>query len=275
MKIAVLQMPTLSMSGSRIDYYLKIAADNGAKIALLGEYVCNSFFTELIKMPPSMIKEQSKHKISLFTDLSKKYNLNIIAPIVQVKSKKIYKMIAKFGPKSVKFWEQNFLINYSHWDEEKFFANHCKKENEENLKKIKNIELPTFWLDGVKFGVICGFEAHFDATWQYFMKKNVDCILMPTASTFDSNERWNELLKIRAWTNLLFIIRANRIGKAEFDDKNYEFYGESMLISPFGEILNSLKKNEGIMIAEISKTELKNAQKLWKFREILNKKGLI
>ena len=29
------------------------------------------------------------------------------------------------------------------------------------------------------------------------------------------------------------------------------------------------------MIAEISKTELKNAQKLWKFREILNKKGLI
>ena len=107
------------------------------------------------------------------------------------------------------------------------------------------------------------------------MKKNIDCILMPTASTFDSNERWNELLKIRAWTNLLFIIRANRIGKAKFDDKNYEFYGESMLISPFGEISNSLKKNEGIMIAEISKTELKNAQKLWKFREILNKKGLI
>ena len=61
-KIAALQFPTLALSESRLDYYLKASKDSGANLVVLGEYVLNSFFTELLAMPKSMIKEQSEAK---------------------------------------------------------------------------------------------------------------------------------------------------------------------------------------------------------------------
>ncbi|MBO7369803.1 MAG: carbon-nitrogen hydrolase family protein [Campylobacter sp.] len=270
-KVCVLQLPTLSMNESRIDYYMKIAKDNDAKIVLLGEYVLNSFFTELKKMPKPMIKEQSDHKKTLFANLAKKYDLTIIAPIVLLKNGGYAKSVAKFSPSSTKYFDQNILINYAHWDEDGFFI------NSKNAKKEQNDEIsfPIFSDNGVKYGILFGFEAHFDAAWAYFMKKKVDCVLLPCASTFDSNERWEELLKIRSWLNSVFIIRANRIGKAKFGKENCDFYGRSAVFSPLGEIVNSLKDEEGVLLSEISKKELSFAKNLWKFRDISAKKGLI
>lgn len=43
-KIAALQFPTLALSESRLDYYLKASKDNGVNLVVLGEYVINSFF---------------------------------------------------------------------------------------------------------------------------------------------------------------------------------------------------------------------------------------
>ena len=100
--LCALQLGTLPLSDSRIDYYLKLAKDNGAKIVLLGEYVLNTFFTELIKMPGSMIKEQSEQKRTALQAMAAKYELIIIAPIILVRGKDYIKAIARFSPNSVK-----------------------------------------------------------------------------------------------------------------------------------------------------------------------------
>jgi predicted amidohydrolase len=101
----------------------------------------------------------------------------------------------------VAYYDQQFLINYKHWNEEKFFDN-----------EIGEFTLPSFSIDGVKFGVINGFELHFDVAFAQVMKKGVDVILSPSASTFDSSARWIELLKMRAFTNSVYILRSNRVG---------------------------------------------------------------
>ena len=95
---------------------------------------------------------------------------------------------------------------------------------------------------------------------------------MPTAGTFDSNQRWEEILKAKAFTNLVYVLRANRIGKAKFDKKVCEFYGKSFAITPNGIISSKLNEEEGILLFELSKNELKTQRKFWKFREILAKK---
>lgn len=263
-KICIIQLPTLSMSEGRIDYYMRIVKESGASLVLLGEYVLNSFFTELIKMPKSLINEQILHKKELFTKLAKKYNTTIIAPFITKKGKGFVKGIAKFSPNSYRYWEQNFLINYSHWNEESFFLNNNKKLN-----------LPVFNHGKFKFGVLMGFEIHFDICWQYLLKRNVDAVLVPTAATFDSNSRWEEILKTRAFTNLVYVLRANRIGKAKFDKEIYEFYGKSFAITPGGVISSTLNKEEGILLFELSKDELKTERKFWKFREILSNKTFL
>ena len=95
--VCVLQLPTLSMSENRIDYYMKVAKDNGARIVLLGEYELNSFFSELKKMPRSIACEQSEHKQELMARLAAKYDLHIVAPIIRAASGAILRQAGIFG----------------------------------------------------------------------------------------------------------------------------------------------------------------------------------
>ena len=254
-RVAALQLHTLAMSDSRIDHYLNLAAKDGASVVVLGEYVINSFFNEIIKMPKSMIKEQSEHKKTSLSAMANRYNLTIIAPLLQIKGKECKKVIAKFSPQSTKYEEQNILIDYPHWNEAKFYS---KKES---------FGIMSFSVDKIKFGVIFGFEAHFDRIWTEIVAKKIDCVLLPSACTLNSSNRWNELLKIRALTNNLYIVRVNRLGKAKFDDIESEFYGQTMLINPHGEIENSLDSNEGMLMCDIDKKLILQARSIWKFRQ--------
>ena len=192
-KVAILQLPTLSMSGARIDYYLKIAKQSGATLVLLGEYVLNSFFVELAKMPNSMINEQISHKFELMKELSKKYDMVIVSPFINQNEDGYIKGIAKFEHGEFEFWEQNFLMSYEHWNEKEFFKN-SKKE----------LEIATFEHNGFKFGAMNGFDMHFDKCWVKMFESGVDAVLVPTASTFESKFRWEVMLKTRAFTNLVY-----------------------------------------------------------------------
>jgi len=368
------------MSENRIDYYMKVAKDNGARIVLLGEYELNSFFSELKKMPRSIACEQSEHKQELMARLAAKYDLHIVAPIIRAASGAILrqagifggensvslkgeqgfkdelnsksdlnsndgsnskgalnsaseqnckggsnscgakslnfktansadglnlsasipsnsnasnlkaesqkdaseeeifcasenepiwvKSCAKFSPSEVKFYDQNILMDYPHWNEEGFFANR-------KSRKIGKISPMIFSEGGVKFGVCFGYEAHFDVFWRYFMQKNVGCVLVPCASTFESGGRWRELLKMRAFTNSLYVIRANRIGEAKFGESEFKFYGESFVVTPGGEIANELKNEEGVLMCEVDADEIAAARGLWKFRKNLVSRGLL
>ena len=224
-------------------------------MVVLGEYVINSFFNEIVKMPKSMIKEQSEHKKTSLSAMANRYNLTIIAPLLQIKGKECKKVIAKFSPQSTKYEEQNILIDYPHWNEAKFYS---KKES---------FGIMSFSVDKIKFGVIFGFEAHFDRIWTEIVAKKIDCVLLPSACTLNSSNRWNELLKMRALTNNLYIVRVNRLGKAKFDDIESEFYGQTMLINPHGEIENSLDSNEGMLMCDIDKKLILQARSIWKFRQ--------
>lgn len=258
-KICALQLGTLSISDSRLEYYLSLANEHGVKIVVLGEYVVNSFFNELTKMPKSAIKAQSEQKKKSLSEFAKKYNLTIIAPVVISKGKDLLKVVIKFTPTTKKSKTQNILMPYSHWNENAFFQND------------QNIDIMSFSQDGFKFGVIFGFEAHFDTFWQEIRNKKLDCVLIPTACALNSQKRWVELLKMRAFTNNVFVLRINRLGKTKFDKVETEFYGQSFLAGPNGNIINFLDEKEGMLICDIDKKMLSNARSTWKFRDIQSK----
>ncbi len=248
-KIAALQFPTLALSESRLDYYLKASKDSGANLVVLGEYVINSFFTELLAMPKSMIKEQSQTKKESLIRLAKKYEIEIIAPFVSVENKGFKKLCLKVSPNSVKSYEQQILMPYNHWNEKAFFNNKCEQ-----------YKLFSFSYAGFKCALIFGFETHFDGFWKMIMQKKIDLVIIPSACTFESKQRWEELLKIRAFLNSTSILRVNRIGKLKED---WNFYGDTMFINAFGEIEERLGSEEEMLIVEPKKSD--EARKLWAF----------
>lgn len=262
MRAAILQIPSVGLSTAKFDYYLRIAKSKQCKVVVLGEYLLNRFFKELENTPVAMIKEQSDHHIKMLKALAKEYGLTIIAPLVIVKKKQPYKTIVKFSPTSTSYYYQQILINYKHWNEEKFFAN-----------EITELKVPmTFSVDGFKFAVMAGFELHFDAFWQQVMANNVDAVLLPTVSTFESHERWRELIKMRAFVNSCYIIRANRIGEYVEGDLSWNFYGDSLVVNPEGQIENHLGNQEELLMIDLEKKSVKEARKSWGFKEALQKR---
>lgn len=264
MRCAVLQLSAQGMSSTKLYNYIRVANSKGVKVLLLGEYVLNPFFKELENMSVSMIKEQAEHQSKVLRELSSTYNMTIVVPLVIVKKQQVYKTVAKFAPSSTAYYQQQLLINYTHWNEEKFFAN-----------DIKHIQTPMiFKVDGFKFAIISGFELHFDELWTQISAKNVDAVLLPSVSTFDSYDRWKSLILSRAFTHNCYILRANRIGEYKDKEFTWKFYGDSILASANGELLTHLGNKEELMIVDMSHTEVIQARRSWGFKEMIKKREL-
>jgi nitrilase len=262
MRAAVLQLPSIGMSSTKLYHFIRIAHKKGVKLLLLGEYMLNPFFKELASTPVSMLQEQSEHQLGVLKELCKTYAITIVAPIVQVRHQKLYKAIVKVAPNSIAYYHQQILINYRHWNEEKFFDN-----------AVEPLKSPLiFNIDGFKFAVMGGFELHFDDLWYYASLKNVDCVLLPTASTFESHQRWQELIKSRAFTHNCYVLRANRIGDYAEEGNTWHFYGDSLLASPDGQIEAHLGNTEELMIVDLDHDAVKEARRSWGFKEALRKR---
>ncbi|PHS38501.1 MAG: carbon-nitrogen hydrolase family protein [Sulfurovum sp.] len=257
--VAALQLPTLGMNATRLEYYLKQAKQRDAEVMLLGEYVLNHFFKEFATMAPNMVKEQSRKHIELLKSLAKRYDIIFITPIILTKKDGYHKTIAKITAKSASYYEQQILLPYEHWNEKKFFAN-----------PVSALRSPmTFTLKGFKIMVMAGFELHFDPFWEYVTQKKIDLVLLPTASTFGSHNRWREIIKTKAFLHGCYILRANRLGEYSDDEVKWKFYGDTMLVSPEGEVEMMLEDKESMLIEVIDKKEVLEHRKAWGFEKEL------
>ncbi len=266
MNVAALQTSSLALGLNRLEYYLKIAKTKDVKLLALPEYALNQFFLELCQTPIGMIKQQSATQLDALKELSKRFGIVLVAPIVRIVKDRVFKSIAIVKEEKITYYDQQILINYPHWNEEKFFYN-----------EIAPLETPAiFRFEGLKVGVLGGFEAHFDFFWQEFMRKDVDLVVVPTAAAFGSNERWQALLKTHAFCNNCYILRVNRIGEIEDKEKTtWRFYGESFLADSDGKIAIELGDGEELLIASVEKDHIKQSKKLWKFRAALKKRGMV
>ncbi len=263
--IAALQLPTLGMQATKLDFYLRNAHTRGVKLVLLGEYVLNHFFKELPNIPIKMVKKQSDKHIELLKKFAIQYQMVFIAPLIIIKKDQYIKTIVKITAKSIAYYEQQILMPYKHWDEKRMFAN-----------KIKKLQSPlSFKVMGFRIMVMGGFELHFDFFWEEVTRKKIDLVLLPTASTFGSHNRWREIIKTKAFLHGCYILRANRLGELYEEGVKWKFYGDSMLVEPSGEIYMMLEDKESMLIETISKSVIKEHKQSWKFEEELRLRSSI
>jgi len=260
--VAALQLPTLGMNATRLEYYLKQAKQRDADVMLLGEYVLNHFFKEFATMAPNMVKTQSIQHLELLKSLALKYDMIFIAPIIVTKKDGYHKTIAKVSSKNIRYYEQQILLPYAHWNEKKFFAN--------KVSPLK--DAMSFSIKGFKIMVMAGFELHFDPFWQQVTHKKIDLVLLPTASTFGSHNRWREIIKTKAFLHGCFILRANRLGEYSDDEVQWKFYGDTMLVSPSGEVEMMLEDKESMLVEIIDKAEVIEHRKAWAFEKELKQR---
>ncbi|PZT49137.1 carbon-nitrogen hydrolase family protein [Helicobacter valdiviensis] len=258
MKVGALQLGE-NKTQSELNAYLKAAYDQKVKVVVLGEYLLGDFFKNIENKDKKKFLNEIKSQHTMLLELSCKFPMTLVAPMIEGVGNKIYKSMAIINKGKALFYRSQRLMPYEHWNEAGFFDNTLPK----------NIKMPpVFKVGNLKFSVLFGYELHFDEFWLKFKQNQIDCVLLPSASTFDSSLRWRSIIKMRAFLNSCYILRANRIGQYE-DVENkttWNFYGDSLLVNPAGEVMDCLGDREELLIAEIDKKQLDLLKECWKFR---------
>ena len=95
---------------------------------------------------------------------------------------------------------------------------------------------------------IC-YDMRFPELYREFFKLGVEIVTVPAAFTAVTGEaHWESLLRARAIENQCYVVAAAQGGR---HNEKRETWGHSMIIDPWGNVLDCLEKGEGIALAAI------------------------
>jgi nitrilase len=98
-------------------------------------------------------------------------------------------------------------------------------------------------------GMSVCYDLRFPELYRTMLKNDVNIITVPSAFTATTGvAHWKSLLRARAIENLCYVIASNQGGR-HINDR--ETWGHSMIIDPWGEILDCVEKGPGFAIADI------------------------
>lgn len=139
----------------------------------------------------------------------------------------------------------------------------------ETKRYVPGDKVTTFSHQDWNIGLSTCFDLRFPSFYEKLCEcKPLDVITVPSGFLERTGKyHWEPLLKARAIENQCYIIASNKIGKHE-DPRIDKFYGHSMIIDPWGEIvLNSLEET-GVFFATISKSKLEEVRRQLPLREV-------
>ena len=141
-----------------------------------------------------------------------------------------------------------------------FDVNISKKETHresESFQPGKKITLTK--INKTKLGLSICYDLRFPNLYRELGKKGADIILSPAAFTVPTGkDHWEILTRARAIENNVFLIATNMCGTHHTNRKTY---GHSVLVSPWGKLLNKAFSKPVILNTKIDLDEVKNARK--------------
>lgn len=108
-------------------------------------------------------------------------------------------------------------------------------------------ELSTFELGGARCGLMICYDLRFPELCRALALRGATVIFVPSEFPKPRLHHWRTLLQARAIENQLFVVAVNRIG----EDNANGFFGHSMVVDPWGEVLFEAGEEEGVWTVEL------------------------
>ena len=139
----------------------------------------------------------------------------------------------------------------------KYSKLHLFKLMDEHLYLEAGSEKGLFELENCPFaGVIC-YDIRFPEWIRSHTAKGAEAVFVVAEWPVPRLNHWRSLLLARAIENQCYVIACNRTG----DDPKSKFFGHSMIIDPWGEVIAEAGENEEIITAEINLDLVKETRK--------------
>ena len=109
-----------------------------------------------------------------------------------------------------------------------------------------------------KLGVAVCYDLRFPEFFRKMSKEGVEILVVPSAFTAETGAaHWEILLRARAVENLCYVIAPNQGG---FHLNGRKTFGHSMIIDPWGTVLDCYKTGGGFVMADIDHERLEKVR---------------
>ena len=136
-------------------------------------------------------------------------------------------------------------------------------ESRENYMESRTIEPgDTVVVSETPFGriglAVC-YDLRFPELFRYMLDEGVEIIVLPAAFTATTGmAHWEVLVRVRAIENLCYVIASAQGG---YHVSGRETYGNSMIVDPWGAVLDRLPSGAGVVLADIDQDRLVNLRR--------------
>lgn len=112
-----------------------------------------------------------------------------------------------------------------------------------------------------RLGLAICYDLRFPEIFRAMSDSGVDIIALPSSFTsLTGKAHWETLIRARAIENLSYVVAAAQGG---YHVNGRETHGDSMIVDPWGMVLNRLPHGTGVVISEIDVGKLKKTRKLF------------
>ncbi|WAR44562.1 carbon-nitrogen hydrolase family protein [Methylomonas rapida] len=109
-----------------------------------------------------------------------------------------------------------------------------------------------------RIGIAVCYDLRFPEFFRPMARKGLDILVIPSAFTAKTGAaHWEVLLRARAIENLCYVIAPNQGG---FHVNGRQTYGHSMIVDPWGVVLDCYKTGPGFVSADIDKARLEKTR---------------
>jgi nitrilase len=110
-----------------------------------------------------------------------------------------------------------------------------------------------------RMGVAVCYDLRFPELFRQQLEKGMEILVLPSAFTaITGRAHWEVLVRARAIENLCYVIAPDQGG---YHLSGRETYGHSMIVDPWGTVLNSLARGPGVVCADIELGRLNSARR--------------
>ena len=246
MKIAAIQMvstPRVADNLAAARRLVARAAHEGAQLVALPEYFCVMGQTDRDKLEVAEQAAAGPIQQTL-ADLACEHGVWLIGgtlPLRSVDPDRVLNSNCVFAP------DGSLAARY---DKIHLFKYDNGRERYDEGNAIRAGTLPTTFQAGeLKVGLSVCYDLRFPELYRELMHPPCDLISVPAAFTYTTGlAHWELLLRARAVENQCYVIAAAQGGTHENGRRTF---GHSMVVDPWGKVLNVLPEGEGVVLAEL------------------------
>ncbi|VAW99515.1 FIG003879: Uncharacterized subgroup of the nitrilase superfamily [hydrothermal vent metagenome] len=110
-----------------------------------------------------------------------------------------------------------------------------------------------------RLGLAICYDLRFPELFRQMASQGVEFIAIPSAFTaITGAAHWEPLVRARAIENLCYVIAA---GQGGYHVNGHETYGDSMIVDPWGRVLDRLPSGSGFVLAELDMGNLESTRR--------------